>query len=162
MLTSFDLTFAPNLRIVSVVRRFVLALYERLIEPGDVSAQMALVTHELLENAVKYSSDESTFIRVSMASGREPARYVLTVQTRNRARPDDLVNAERLIRRVRDTEDPAMLYQELIAASVESSVGSGLGIARIRAETDMQIGLTIEGDQIEIVAETSPHVGGGA
>ncbi len=162
MLTSFDMTFAPNLRIVSVVRRFVLSLYERLLECGDTSAQMALVTHELLENAVKYNTDDSTFLRVSMTSGREASRVVMTIRTRNRAKRDDIVSAERLICRVRDTEDPVMLYHELIAASVSASVGSGLGLARIRAETDMRIDLTIDGDQIEVVAETSRAVGGGS
>lgn len=160
---SFDMSFAPTTRIVSVVRRFVMSLYERILADNAMSSQLALATHELLENAVKYNIDDATLLRVTMTPQTESTSEVsVTIRTRNRATPENLRIAERLITQVRQAEDPFMFYQQLINASAEASEGSGLGLARIRAETEMTIDFTIEGDQIEIVAHAQVRTGGDA
>ncbi len=157
---SFDMSFAPTTRIVSVVRRFVLSLYERILADDAMSSQLALATHELLENAVKYNIDDATVLRVTMTPQTESTSEVaVTIRTRNRATPENLRIAERLITQVREAEDPFMFYQQLITASAEAS-GSGLGLARIRAETAMTIDFSIDGDQIEIVAHAQVRTGG--
>jgi len=157
---SFDMSFAPTTRIVSVVRRFVLSLYERILADNVMSSQLALATHELLENAVKYNIDDATMLRVTMTPQTESTSEVaVTIRTRNRATPENLRIAERLITQVREAEDPFMFYQQLITASAEAS-GSGLGLARIRAETAMTIDFSIDGDQIEIVAHAQVRTGG--
>lgn len=157
---SFDMSFAPTTRIVSVVRRFVLSLYERILADDAMSSQLALATHELLENAVKYNIDDATMLRVTMTPQTESTSEVaVTIRTRNRATPENLRIAERLITQVREAEDPFMFYQQLITASAEAS-GSGLGLARIRAETAMTIDFSIDGDQIEIVAHAQVRTGG--
>jgi len=159
--TSFDMTFAPTTRLVSVVRRFVLSLYQRILADAEVSSQLALVTHELLENAVKYNIDDETMLRVTMTPQNDSTSNIsVTIRTRNRATPENIQLAERLITRVREAEDPFMFYQELIIASAEAPEGSGLGLARIRAETEMTIDFKIEGDEIEIVAHAQVRPGG--
>jgi len=158
---SFDMSFAPTTRIVSVVRRFVLSLYERILADNVMSSQLALATHELLENAVKYNIDDATVLRVTMTPQTEStSEVVVTIRTRNRATPENLRIAERLITQVREAEDPFMFYQQLITASADASEGSGLGLARIRAETAMTIDFSIDGDQIEIVAHAQVRTGG--
>lgn len=160
---SFDMTFAPTTRIVSVVRRFVMSLYERILEDNEMSSQLALVTHELLENAVKYNIDEATLLRVTLTpQSGDVSEIAVTIRTRNRATPENIRIAERLITQVREAEDPFMFYQQLIQASAEATEGSGLGLARIRAETEMTIDFTIEGDEIEIVAHAQVRPGGDA
>ncbi|MBL8970928.1 MAG: hypothetical protein JNK56_10130 [Myxococcales bacterium] len=154
------MSVAPTTRIVSVVRRFVLSLYERILADNVMSSQLALATHELLENAVKYNIDDATMLRVTMTPQTESTSEVaVTIRTRNRATPENLRIAERLITQVREAEDPFMFYQQLITASAEAS-GSGLGLARIRAETAMTIDFSIDGDQIEIVAHAQVRTGG--
>lgn len=158
---SFDMSFAPTTRIVSVVRRFVMSLYERILADDAMSSQLALATHELLENAVKYNIDDATLLRVTMTPQTESTSEVsVTIRTRNRATPENLRIAERLITQVREAEDPFMFYQQLIIASAEAVDGSGLGLARIRAETAMTIDFSIDGDQIEIVAHAQVRTGG--
>lgn len=158
---SFDMTFAPTTRIVSVLRRFVMSLYERILEDEEMSSQLALVTHELLENAVKYNIDEATLLRVTMTPQSESlSEIVVTIRTRNRATAENIRIAERLITQVREAEDPFMFYQQLIAISADEPQRSGLGLARIRAETEMKIDFTIEGDEIEIVAHAQVRAGG--
>jgi len=159
--TSFDMCFAPTTRIVSVVRRFVLSLYERILEDSEVSSQLALVTHELLENAVKYNIDDETMLRISVSPQSESlSDMTVTIKTRNRATPENIRSAQRIITRVKEAEDPFLFYQELMMSSVMMPDGSGLGLARIRAETEMTIDFNLDGDWIEIVAQTQVRYGG--
>lgn len=159
--TSFDMSFAPTTQLVSVVRRFVMSLYERILEDDQMSSQLGLATHELLENAVKYNVDAETMLRVTLTPQTESLSEIcVTIRTRNRATPENIRIAERLITKVREAEDPFMFYQQLIQASAEESSGSGLGLARIRAETEMTIDFKVEGDEIEIVAQASVRPGG--
>ena len=159
--TSIDILFAPVLQAVSTMRRFVLALYERILEDADASAEMALVTHELLENAVKYNTDSGTRLRVSVVPVSEPRLgHMVVIRTGNRATPEHIRIAEALIARVRDAADPDLMYQEMILSSTEQSEGSGLGLARIRAETQMSIDVHVAGDEIEVVARARVFSGG--
>lgn len=158
--TSIDILFVPVLHAVSTMRRFVLALSERILEDADVSAEMALVTHELLENAVKYNIDSGTRLRVSVISANDPAGHVVVIRTRNRATPEHIHSAEQLIARVRDAVDPDLMYHQMILCSAEQSEGSGLGLARIRAETQMSIDVHVHGDEIEVVARAHVCSGG--
>lgn len=159
--TSFDMCFAPTTRIVSVVRRFVLSLYERILEDSELSSQLALVTHELMENAVKYNIDDETSLRVSVTPQSESlSDMTVTIRTRNRATPENIRSAQRIITRVKEAQDPFLFYQELMMSSVMVPDGSGLGLARIRAETELTIDFNIDGDSIEIVAQTQIRHGG--
>lgn len=157
---SFDLSFAPTTSIVSVVRRFVRALYDRILEDGEISSQLALATHELLENAVKYCVDDETSLRVTLAPrGEGLSEFTVTIRTRNRATPENILSAQRIITEVREAEDPFMFYQQLMLATSGEPDGSGLGLARIRAETEMKIDFRTEGDEIEISAQACVPVG---
>src|SRR5947209_8429255 len=62
----FELNFRPNVALVSVVRRFVNEFYQRFLSDPDATSRLALATHELLENAVKYSKDGETTIRIEL------------------------------------------------------------------------------------------------
>lgn len=149
--TSFDILFEPMLQVISTMRRFVLALYERVLRDEIVSSQMALVTHELLENAVKYNTADGASLRICLLK-QVGSGYLIEIRTRNHAAPEHIRIAERLIARVRDTEDPDLLYLDMIRGSAEQTEGSGLGLARIRAETPMTIDVYTDGDEIEVVA----------
>lgn len=159
--TSFDMSFKPTTEVVSVVRRFVMSLYERILSDDEMSSQLGLVTHELLENAVKYNIDDETVLRVTLTpkADSQHSEVIVTIRTRNRATAENIRTVERLITKVKKAEDPFMFYQDLLQASVEE-VGSGLGIARIRAETEMAIDLKVDGDVVEIVAQAQVNVGG--
>lgn len=161
--TSVDILFAPVLQVVSTMRRFVLALYERVLEDPDASAEMALVTHELLENAVKYNTHSGTRLRVSVVRQEEPVPgHVITIRTANRASSEHIHSAALLVRRVRDAADPDLMYQQMILSSIEQNEGSGLGLARIRAETQMSVDMRVIGDEIEVIARTLVRAGGDA
>jgi hypothetical protein len=159
--TSFNMSFAPTQQLVTVVRRFVKSLYEQILHDRVASGQLALATHELLENAIKYTIDAETTLWVSLLPLEDTVSdATVMIRTRNRATPENIVTAQRIIATVRDAEDPYRFYQELILESAEVPDVSGLGLARIRAETPMTIDFQVHGDEIEIVAQARIRLGG--
>ena len=54
---------------VSTVRRFTAEFYERVLVDQEVSEKVALATHELLENAVKWTVAASPTVTTSMTRG---------------------------------------------------------------------------------------------
>lgn len=156
--TSIGIIFEPMLQLVSSMRRFVLAIYQRILADEAASSQVALVTHELLENAVKFNTDSGTMLRVNLT--RETDHYIVVIRTRNRAALEDIRVAQDLVTRVRDAEDPYALYLQMMHSASSQSCGSGLGLARIRAETAMTIEVNVAGDEIELVARAQIPVGG--
>ena len=60
-----ELSFAPNAKLVSMVRRFVMQFYREMLS-DDAASRTGLATHELLENAVKFSTDQATRLRVEI------------------------------------------------------------------------------------------------
>lgn len=147
----FELTFRPNVQLVSVVRRFVAEFYQRFLVDADGAARVALATHELLENAVKYSRDGETRIRIEVWPQAAP-RHV-RLQLRNRAEPRHVAALREIVEAIDRAPDASSYYQTLITAKArERAPTSGLGLARIFAEADMRLGCTVDGDLVEIEA----------
>ena len=78
-----ELNFSPNVRLVGTVRRFVSEFYAQVIGDGEIISRLAVATHELLENAVRYSMDGNTTARVSVKN--QPGAFLVTIDTKNRA-----------------------------------------------------------------------------
>jgi hypothetical protein len=146
----FELRFQPNTQLVSVVRRFISSFYERVLNDPDATSRLALATHELLENAVKYASNGETFICIKVT--QEKPRHV-TVSTTNRAAPEHLRLATEVLDAIRASDDPMAFYAQTMRAATKRDTGSGLGLARICAEAEMSVSWTVQGDDLLIAAE---------
>ena len=146
---SFELKFSPNVDLVPLVRQFVEDFYDRVLPDPDATSRLALATHELLENAVKFAVTKETTLHVN--STRGPRGGEITVRTWNDATPE---NIEILRDRFHRMEGSNAFdhYQVLMGETAHQKEGSGLGIARIRAEADMTISYEIENDRVGLVA----------
>src|SRR5580658_9449719 len=91
----FELNFKPNVALVSVVRRFVTEFYQRFLSDPDGTSRVALATHELLENAVKYSKDGETTIRIDVDTNQTPKQ--VRIKLRNRAAPEHIAAIRELL-----------------------------------------------------------------
>lgn len=153
----FELVFRPNVRLVSLVRRFVSEFYCEILEEPDAVSRLALATHELLENAVKYSIDGCTSLSIAVDQ-EEPRR--VTIRISNRASEANITTVSGVLSDLRASGDPFGHYQELMAKSVQLADGSGLGLARVHAEGEMTMSHSVHGDEICIQAHT--HIGASA
>jgi hypothetical protein len=154
----FELTFAPNLELVSTVRRFVNDFYERLLGGPELTSRLALATHELLENAVKGAADGQTRLRIDLRQEEKMAKVV--VRTWNRSSAENVKVLTATIDAMNQA-DPTQYYLEQMRKTARQTNGSGLGLPRIRAEADMTVGYELEGDLVCISAEARiPQVAG--
>lgn len=146
-----DLSFAPSINLVSLVRQFASDFYAEQLGEGDAVSRLALATHEILENAVKYSIDGMTRIRIEYRPEEKGGQVVL--QTWNRPRPEHLAVLEQNMAELSAAADPMAHYLTLIKRTSTLPVGSGLGLGRIRAEAEMSVRYVIEGEWLQVIAE---------
>jgi hypothetical protein len=150
--TAFELTFRPNVELISIVRRFVSDFYERMLDDGDAVSRVALATHELLENAVKYSIDGETSLSLTFEPGDDIS--VLSIRLQNRTSPEHAAELRAIFDEMQREGDPFAHYQAVMARNAKRKVGSGLGLCRVRAEGEMTMSHTLEDDLVTIVAQT--------
>jgi hypothetical protein len=146
-----ELSFSPTIELIVIVREFVTSFYERALVDADTTSRVAVATHELLENACKYSLDGATNLRIELGSDRATVR----IRLRNRASPEHIANLQERFALMRDCPDPTEYYQRMMVACVHRNEGSGLGLARIRAEAELELALETEGDVLTLHAETA-------
>jgi len=146
------LTNPPSIRLIASTRRFIEELYEPLIG-ADGSSQVAMVVHELMENLAKYAEGGS--MRLEVEARPHQTRYQIRITAANHASPDRLEALEQILKDIASSRDPRATYVRYMNESVTRSEGSGLGLARIRAEGDMGISYSRSGNEISILAEAS-------
>jgi anti-sigma regulatory factor (Ser/Thr protein kinase) len=145
-----DLRLKPALEQVSAVRVFLETFLSPLVTNPDLLARMTIAAHELLENAAKYSAAPSARVRVGL---QHFAHWCEAwVEVSNLGRPE---HVDDLIMTVEELEDPttaAEMYQIDMVCSALKGNESGLGLARIRAELEMQIDAEVSGQSVRLRA----------
>jgi hypothetical protein len=149
----FELRFAPSISLVSIVRRFVSEFYESVLADAETTSRLAVATHELLENAVKFSADGVSMVRIEYWAHPENSRIRIT--TTNRATDDNIRYLNSLFDEMCSAEDPLSYYVTLMKRTAKVEDGSRLGLGRIRAETDMDLTYQIDQGCVIVHAETS-------
>jgi hypothetical protein len=150
-LTSLQLNGPPAIRLISSTRRFIQDLCATLVDP-ETSSRVALAAHELMENLAKHSNSGPTDLTIEVGQVQGETRIL--VRTSNRATPRQRDELQRVLKLVCSAEEPMTMYMGVIADSLEREEGSGLGLARIRAEAGMNLTCTIADDEVIIAAET--------
>lgn len=134
------------------MRRFVSEFYDQTLADPDATSRVALATHELLENAVKYSRDGRASVRIEVTN--EGSRARVRIRTRNRASPEDAALIRRTIAEMSAT-DANVYYLNLMRKNASRLDGSGLGLARIHAEAEMDMSVACgRNGTITVSAET--------
>lgn len=149
--TSLQLDGPPAVRMINSARQFIQDLCTTVVDSAT-SSRVALAAHEMLENLAKYSDGGPTDLSIAVEGCQGGSRIV--IRTSNRANSEQRHELERVLTEISTAEEPMAMYLDIIAKSLEHSEGSGLGLARIRAEADMELSYTISGDEVTIAAAT--------
>ena len=137
---------------VSIVRRFVEESFAKLVGDSEAVFRVSLAVHELLENAAKYAVGDKTGLSVHFESNGSAARIRLT----NQSTPEHIARLRACIDEIQASTEPFMLYQTLMRRTFGLQEESGLGLARIRAEWELNLSLEIDGSMVTIVASCLP------
>jgi len=131
------------------VRNLVVDVCREYLDSLDTTQQLVVAVQELLENLVKYSESGSAELdfELCLLDGEPTVR----IGTMNRASALHLTEATRMLERTISAPDPSELFHALVAASGERK-GSGLGLARLRAEAGLALSYAVENDRLRIEA----------
>jgi anti-sigma regulatory factor (Ser/Thr protein kinase) len=151
--SAIHLTFRPTTTLITSTRRFAGDVLGSVLRDPDSTSRIALTIHELLENTLKYSTDGQALLHVSVGNEQGGRRHV-EVTAKNRATPEQARDLGRRISALSEAPDPMALYVDLMRQSAQRS-GSGLGLARIRVEGEMQLSCALEGDAVIVSARTA-------
>jgi anti-sigma regulatory factor (Ser/Thr protein kinase) len=149
-----DLPLFVTPGMVSPTRELLEHKLARALVDDDALFRVAMTAHELLENAAKYASDGHARLRVELApdpSGRETrARVTLT----NNSNRDNIAILEAAIADMTTAPDAQARYFDLMRRNAKVGSLSRLGLARVRAEGEMELALRVDGQAVTIVAST--------
>lgn len=112
----------------------------------------------MLQNALAYSVDGWASLDVQI----DVFKKRLRIEVRSRSRPEHLERLGQIVARMRAEPDPLKHYLELVRETAERSEGSGLGLARIRHEGEMQVEVEIRDGEVRVTAirAIGEHTGG--
>lgn len=148
---SLTVSFRPLAEQIASLREAVSDLCVPYVSEADDLSRLLLAAHELLENIVKYSSEGVAEFHFSLESAEGGLRARL--RTKNRAEPDRLSDTRRRFDALANAPDPVAHYDEMIRESAGRRDGSGLGLARILAESEMDLRHRVENGTLIITAE---------
>jgi len=144
--------FQANVNVLAPVRRFVSDIVERLINKPEVASRVEVAVHELAENSLKYASANGARIEIEVYD--VPGQMRVLVRTTNRATPEFLKTVCGLIDEMNAAQDPVAYYLKTIDRSAAIAIGSGLGLARVFAESGMRLSYDRPSDdEIAVTAE---------
>jgi anti-sigma regulatory factor (Ser/Thr protein kinase) len=149
--TYLEMEFTPDWGFINDVRTFVETFCERAQLVPERANALALSVHELLQNAVDYSTDGWARLRVEM--DRAQRRVTLTVESHGT--PEKVQQLEQLMKRFDEEPDPLKLYLALMRESSKRKGGSGLGLGRVRFEGGMNVSLEVSGGTVRVIATSS-------
>jgi hypothetical protein len=145
-----DLPLSVSPAMVSPTRRILEAKLGLALDDEDAIFRVAMTAHELLENAAKYASDGKARLEVRVSPREEDA--IVRVVVTNNSTPDHIRQLEICYAEMKAMPDAMAHYFALMRQNAKSGAVSRLGLARVRAEGEMELDVDIQGPTVKIVA----------
>jgi hypothetical protein len=130
------LRFQPRWTYISCVRRFLTSFFLIGLSDKERAEQISMAASELLENAVKYSSEESSHLNVEVI--RRNGEIDVVVE--NPAEPEQ-INVLRREFALISAAEPEQIYLKRMEEAAKAGGQSRLGLIRIRYETGARLQL---------------------
>jgi hypothetical protein len=148
---ALSVSFPPHRIFISSAMGLVSDFCREYLRDPDVISRVRMAAHELLENVIKYGCGDTVRLVVAELTRAEPP--VVRISTYNQCRREHLAALRSTLEALTHADDPVSYYDETIRTSAKRSHGSGLGLARIRAEGEMIVSYEIDGQAVSISAE---------
>lgn len=146
-----EVDVVPDNSGINVARHVVDDLSRRVLNDQDLGWRLAMATHELLDNARKYGTGETAAL--SLFITREGTGYVANVQVRTQSTVEQIAVLRGALEAVQGAEDAWSFYLQAMQRTAARDEGSGLGLARIRAEGEMTLSATFDDGFVSVSAE---------
>lgn len=145
---------------MAAVSRLVSEFCGLVMDNKDTAWRFHMAAQELAENVTKYATSKDVSLEVEMTS--LDGVNVMRVTSRNETTPERLLETARRLDAIKNAEDPVALYDRLVRESAPVPGISGLGLARIRAESDLLVDYSIEGTELSITVHSPVNLREGA
>lgn len=135
---------------IGAIRRFLVQFLRPVMPSSALTDKVAIIVHELLENAVKYSDDEDAEITVHVRLEATHVHVVVRNPARGAHRETLRCEVERVM-----TGDPFETYMTVMTRSLKDTCCSQIGLARIRYEASAELGLEVHHGHVSVGARVA-------
>jgi hypothetical protein len=147
-----ELTFRPSQELLGPMRALITELFKSQSMDEDAVYRLGIALHELLENVIKYSADGVANLSADVDETEN--RAFVSLRVSNQCEASRLSDLKSEFDSLRLNADPEAYYLALMLKNARRQDGSGLGLARIWAEAQMDLRCEIAGSTATIVARS--------
>src|SRR5262245_24851036 len=142
-----ELRFGPRWTYISSVRKFVANFFMIGLSDKERAERISMAASELLENAVKYASEDEGYLKITIAKGDRE----VDVCVKNKAEPHHINTLRRELALIHAGQ-PEQVYLKKMEEAAMTEGQSRLGLARIRYEAGAQLRLDVNDGEVSIHA----------
>src|SRR5437762_3837186 len=142
-----EMRFGPRWTYISCVRRFVASFFMIGLDDKERAEQISMAASELLENAVKYASEEEGYLKISIAKSTNE----VDVCVKNKAEPNHVNTLRREFALIHAGE-PERVYLKKMEEAAMTEGQSRLGLIRILFEAGAKLRLDVNDSEVSIHA----------
>lgn len=142
-----ELRLEPRWPYIACVRKFIAGFFLIGLSDKERAEQISMAASELLENAIKYASEDDTRLRLEIR--RQGNEIIMKVE--NPADPPQ-INVLRREFALINAGDPEEIYLRRMEEAAKTGGQSRLGLIRIRFEAGARLELTTREREVEISA----------
>lgn len=142
-----EMRFGPRWTYISCVRKFVASFFMIGLADKERAEQISMAASELLENAVKYASEDESYLKISIAKQSNE----VDVCVKNRAEPHNINTLRRELAMIQAGE-PESVYLKKMQDAAMTEGQSRLGLIRILYEAGARLRLEVNDGEVAIHA----------
>jgi len=141
-----EMIFGPRWTYIATVRTFLQNFLSITLADNRWADVISMAASELLENAVKYASDEGT--KISIEHIKDENKLYLEVQNFSTQSNIKILQSE--LEKINKGDPQEVYLMKMQEAALRTDGGSQLGLARIRYESNATINLEVDGDLVKV------------
>jgi hypothetical protein len=150
---SLEVSIVPDAAAIAMTQRVVDDMARCISRDQDVGWRLAMATHELLDNARKYGREEVASFRFEIVA--TDAGHVANMHVRSHGTSGHIAALQGTMKGIDQAADAWSFYLDALQRCADSDDDrSGLGLARICAEGEMRLFISVEeGEYVSVGAE---------